>query len=141
VIEGAERADFRIEERVGETLVMVKTPRIGLAGAIGLDARPRDGETVAGQIELLEECDVFFVAMVGVAGDVAGGGALHLAGGVHEAVPDGFALAVFVPSAFDLVGSGGGAPDKLVGKLERRELELRFEQFAEKAMAGRQDGK
>ena len=141
MIESTDRADFGFEERIGETLVMVKTLRIGLAGAIGLNARPRDGETVAGQIQLLEERDVFFVAMVGIAGDVAGGCALHLAGSVHEAVPDGFALAVFCPSAFDLVGSGGGAPDKLVGKLERREFELRFEQFAEKAMAGRQDGK
>src|SRR5260370_33351103 len=79
--------------------------------------------------------------MVGVGGYVAGGCALHFAGGVREAVPDGFDLAVFGPGAFDLIGGGGGAPNKFFGKLEGRETRLRLEQFADEAMARRQDGK
>src|SRR2546421_6590001 len=79
--------------------------------------------------------------MVGIASDVASGGALYLAGGVREAVPDGLALAVFAPGAFDLIGGGGRSPNKFVGKLEGRETRLRLQQFADKTMAGRQDGK
>src|SRR2546430_15812314 len=79
--------------------------------------------------------------MVGIAGDVAGGGALHFAGSVGEAVPNGFAFAVFGPGAFDLIGGGCGAPNKLLGKLERRELRLRMQQFAEEPTARRHDRK
>ena len=68
--------------------------------------------------------------MVGIAGNVAGGGALHFAWSVGEAVPNRFAFAVFGPGALDLIGGGGSTPNKLLGKLERRELRLRFEQFA-----------
>src|SRR4029077_19165052 len=77
--------------------------------------------------------------MVGIAGDVAGGGTLHSAGRVGEAVPDGFALAVFSPSAFDLIGGGGRAPDEFAWKLERRVAALGLGKFAEEAMAGRHD--
>src|SRR5258708_36265076 len=79
--------------------------------------------------------------MVGIASDVAGGSALYFARSVREAVPDGFAFAIFAPGAFNLIGGGGGAPDKFVGKLEGRELRLRFEQFADEAMTGRHDCK
>lgn len=50
MIERAERADFGFEERVGEVLVVVEAFRIGCAGAIGLNARPGDGETIAVQV-------------------------------------------------------------------------------------------
>jgi len=68
--------------------------------------------------------------MVGIASDIASGGALHFSGSVRETVPDGFAFAVFGPCALDLIGGGGSTPNKLLGKLERRELRLRFEEFA-----------
>ncbi len=79
--------------------------------------------------------------MVRVAGDITSGRALHFAGSVREAVPDGFAFAVFGPSSFDLIGGGGGAPNKFVGKLEGSEARLGLEKFAEVAAAGRQDKK
>jgi hypothetical protein len=50
MIEGAEWADFGFEERIGEMLVVVEAFRIGCAAAIGLDARPGNGETVACEI-------------------------------------------------------------------------------------------
>jgi hypothetical protein len=54
--------------------------------------------------------------MVMVAGDIGVGAVFDFAGSVGEAVPDGFAFAVFLPGAFDLVGGGGGAPVEIVGK-------------------------
>src|SRR5258708_28686461 len=79
--------------------------------------------------------------MIGITGDIAGGGALHLAGSVREAVPYGFALAVFVPAAFDLIGSGGGAPDKFFGKLEWSKTHLGLGKISSEAVAGRQQRK
>ena len=52
--------------------------------------------------------------MVLVAGDVSGGAAFDLADGVRKPVPIGFARAVEVPGAFDLIGGGGHAPDEVV---------------------------
>src|SRR5260370_31140961 len=79
--------------------------------------------------------------MVGIAGDIAGRGAFHHAGSMREAVPDGFALAVFVPGAFDLIGSGGSSPDKFFGEFERGKTHLGFEKISNEAMAGRQNRK
>ncbi len=60
---------------------------------------------------------------------------------MREAVPDGFAFAVFGPGTLDLISGSGGASNELGGKLERRELRLRIGQFADEAMTGRQDRK
>ena len=141
MIEGAERADLRFEESIGEALVEVEAFGIGHAGTVGLDAGPGDGETVTGQVQSFEKRDVFLIAMVGITGNVAGSSALHFAGSVREAVPYGFALAVFGPGTFDLIGSCSRTPNKIVGKLERRELRRRFEQLGQKTMARRQYGK
>src|SRR6266436_337300 len=126
MIEGTERTNFCFEERVGEALVVIETFRIGRTRAIRLDARPGNRKTIAGEIHRFQQCDVFFVAMVGIASDVAGRSAFNFAGSVREAVPDGFAPAIFGPGPFDLIGGGGGAPDEFFGKLEGRELRLRF---------------
>jgi hypothetical protein len=54
--------------------------------------------------------------MVVVAGDVARISALYVAHRVAEAIPDTFSSAVEVPSAFDLIGSGFGTPEKVFWK-------------------------
>lgn len=77
--------------------------------------------------------------MVGITRNVAGVSPLHSADGVDEAVPDGFAFAVFVPGSFSLIRRGGCAKNKFFGKLERREFHLRLEQFACDRRARRQD--
>jgi hypothetical protein len=66
------------------------------------------------------ERDVFAVAMVVVTGDVAVRVVSDLAGCVSETVPDGFAFAVFVPCAFDLVRGRGGAPVEAFREIDRR---------------------
>lgn len=51
-----------------------------------------------------------------IASQERGNPAAHFSRCVGGAVPDGFALAVFVPCAFDLVGGGGGAPEEAFGE-------------------------
>jgi len=74
-----------------------------------LNTGPGDGKAIAVEVERAHQRDVFAVAVVVVAGDVAGGAVVDFAGGVRETVPDGFALAALVPRAFNLVSGGGGA--------------------------------
>jgi hypothetical protein len=50
--------------------------------------------------------------------DVAGISALDVAKGVAEAVPNGFSSTVEVPSAFDLIGSRCGTPEKIFWELD-----------------------
>ena len=49
-----------------------------------------------------------------IAGNVARGVVFDLSGRVAEAIPNRFAFAVLVPGAFDLVGRGRRAPEKVV---------------------------
>lgn len=56
--------------------------------------------------------------MIGVASQVARVAIFYFATSMREAVPDRFALAVFVPRAFDLIGGSGRAPKKFLGKVE-----------------------
>ena len=114
VEEGAEGLDAGGVESVGEVLVEVEAFRVGRSGAGGEDARPCDGEAKAFDAEVLHEGDVFFVAVVEVVGDVGGLALEGFAGGMGEGVPDGGAASVFVDGAFDLVGGGGGAPEKVL---------------------------
>jgi hypothetical protein len=116
VVEGAEGAESGFEDGVDEAAGVIESGGVGRAGAGGLDARPRDREAVRLQVKLLHDREVFAVAVVVVARDVAGGGAFDFARRVSESVPDGLAFAVGVPGAFDLVGGGGHAPEEVVGE-------------------------
>src|SRR5260370_42040837 len=79
--------------------------------------------------------------MIGITGDVSRGAAFHFADVVREAVPDGFALAAFVPRTLDLVRGGCRSPDKFFGELEGSETPLGVEESPGEAVAGRQTGK
>ena len=55
--------------------------------------------------------------MVVVARDIARGAVADRAGRVREAIPDALALAILLPGALDLIGGGGGAPEKAGGEV------------------------
>src|SRR5690606_41778102 len=57
---------------------------------------------------------VVAVAVVVVAGDVAGAAVHHVAGGVGEGVPDRLAPPVLLDRPLDLVGSRCGTPDEVL---------------------------
>src|SRR6516162_293278 len=106
VIQSRKWADLRLEQGIGQALVVVETLRIGLPAPGGLDSRPRDREAIAREVQLLEQGDVFAIAVVAVAGHIAGVAVLDVPRRVREAVPDRLAPAIDVPGALDLVGRG-----------------------------------
>jgi len=116
-----EQCDEGRNSRVGEVIdeldVMVDTRLVDgvVPAAEGDDSAPRDGESVGGGAELLEEGDVLAGAVVRVAGYGAGAAVGDLAGDGAEGVPDGGATTVFFTGAFDLVTRVWGDGKVLVG--------------------------
>ena len=89
---------------------------IDLAGAVGEDAAPSDGEADAVDAKLLAQLQIDGVLVVEVGSGIGGEAAL----GLQEVVPGNLALTVSAGLALYLVGSGGAAKDKVLGKLRRR---------------------
>lgn len=119
VEEGAEGLDAGGVKRVDEALVEVEAFGVRRAGAGGKNARPRDGEAEAFNAEALHECDVVFVEVEEVVGDVAGLALEGFARRVGEGVPDGRSAAVFVDRAFHLIAGGRRAPDEILREAAR----------------------
>ena len=103
---------------VDDAIVEIEALRIGLAGAVGENARPRDRQAKAFAAEALQRLNVFLVEMIEIVGDVAGVAVVRFAGSVRERVPDRRLASVFVDRAFDLIGGGGAAPEKSGGEFE-----------------------
>jgi uncharacterized protein related to proFAR isomerase len=68
-----------------------------------VDARPRNGEAIGPHAELLEQVEVFFVAVVVIGGNVTGVAVEDLATVVREGVPDRWCAPIFGNGPF---GSG-----------------------------------
>ncbi|GAA2165038.1 hypothetical protein GCM10010403_48700 [Glycomyces rutgersensis] len=127
VVERRHRLDAGLDELVDEPVVEVEALGVGRSGAVGLDARPGDGEAVGVDAEGLHEGDVLVDPVVVVAGHGAGLAAPGLAGGRREGVPNGLAPAVLGRRALDLVGGRGGSPQEALGK---GQLRHRYAPFA-----------
>ena len=89
---------------------------VDFAGAVGEDAAPGDGEANAVDAELLAQLQVDGVLVVEVRSGIGGKAPL----GLQEVVPGNLALTVSAGLALYLVGSGGAAKDKVLGKLRGR---------------------
>ena len=98
--------------------VVVELDALGvdLAGAVGEDAAPSDGEADAVDAEFLAQLQVDGVLVVEVRSGIGGKAPL----GLQEVVPGNLALTVSAGLALYLVGSSGAAKDKVLGKLRRR---------------------
>src|ERR1700680_4163983 len=125
MIERNQRPDVRLEQRIHQAVVIIDAFGIRRAGPGRLNASPRDRKAVAVQIKRPHQGNVLPPAMIGVASQVARVAVSDFAWSVREAVPNGLALAVFIPRAFNLVGGGGRAPEKSLRKCDRgRSVEL-----------------
>ena len=98
----------------GEKLV-IESDALGvnLAGAVGEDAAPSDGDANAVNAKALAQVNIDRIFVVEVACGIGGEATL----GCQEIVPGHFALAVRTGLALNLVSSGGAAKHKAVGEL------------------------
>ena len=87
---------------------------IQLTGAVGEQTRPADREPVVLDAQLLHQLEIFLVAVVVVAGHIAGMIVFYMTGlmGVH--IPNAQTLAAFIPAAFDLIGRGSCTPNEIL---------------------------
>src|SRR5262249_52980687 len=103
MIQSGERLDARLLQLLYQAAVAVEALRVGLARALGKDARPRDRKPVRGGADVLHQRNVFLVPVVMVVGDVAVVVVLYMAWLVRIRVPDGSAFAIRLPRALDLI--------------------------------------
>src|SRR5690606_18122454 len=111
VIESGEGFQAALQHAVEQAVVEVETRLVHRTGALGDESRPGKGEAVGVEAAVADEIEVRGPAVVVIAGDGAGVGVFHVAGGGGEAVPDGGAAAVGL-ATLDLVGCGNGAEDE-----------------------------
>jgi len=91
-----------LEQRVDESIVEIETSWIDLA-SITNDARPRDREAVCVKTQDGHVLDVLAIAVVMVAGHIAGRRVRDRPWSAAEHVPDRWSLAVAVVRPFDLI--------------------------------------
>ena len=99
-----------------EIVVELHALGVYLASTLGEDTAPGDGEADAVDAELLAQLQIDGVLVVEVRSGIGGETAL----GLQEVVPGNLALTVGAGLALYLVGSGGAAKDKVLGKLRGR---------------------
>ena len=116
VVQRDERLDVMLVALGEEVVVELHALGVDLAGAVGEDTAPGDGETDAVDAELLAQLQIDGILVVEVGSGIGGEAAL----GLQEVVPGNLALTVSAGLALYLVGSGGAAKDKALGKLRGR---------------------
>ena len=110
--------DTRAKQGIDEALVEVEAGLVDGAGPRGQDARPADAEAIRARPQIGHQPDVLRVAVVVIAGDVAGAAIGDRARPAGEGVPDRRSSAVLGRRSLDLVGRGGKAP----GEVSRERL-------------------
>ena len=116
VVQRDERLDVMLVALGEEVVVELHALGVDLAGAVGEDTAPGDGEANAIDAELLAQLQIDGILVVEVGCGIGGEAAL----GLQEVVPGNLTLTVGAGLAFYLVGSGGAAKDKALGKLRGR---------------------
>ena len=112
VVQGNEGLDAVGEEGVHQAVVEVQAFPVHLPGALGQHPGPGDREAIGLQADLGHQVHVLGPAVIVVGSHVAGLAAPNPAGTVHEGIPHRRTAAVLVPSALNLIGGGGGAPEE-----------------------------
>src|SRR5919112_5968995 len=117
MIQGEHRQDVPLPQALDEPPVEVEALPVGGAASLRLNPWPSDGEAVGSYAQAPHEFEVFFEAVVVVAGDVAGVAVQDVAWRMREGIPDRGSAPVLVYGALDLVGGGRGAPQEAFRKV------------------------
>ena len=117
VIQGDQRLNSVAQQFIAQVPVKLQTCLVDRACPLGQHPGPADGKTVGIQAHLFHQGHVLPPTVVKVDGHVSVFAVGDLAGAiVNKGIPDGLTLTVGVPTAFDLGGGGGSAPQKILGK-------------------------
>lgn len=98
------------EQFIDQAIVEGQTGFVYGPDVSGQNARPRDRQPVGLEADLRQQPHVFLVAMIVIAGDIAGLVLPYPALLTGHHVPDGKPLAILIPRAFDLVRGGRHPP-------------------------------
>ena len=113
VIKAKPWLDASGNQRIDQPVVESKPGFVDGAASLRQHPRPRHRKAVGVDPELLHQRYVFAVAVIVIAGDVAGIAARDLAGQPGICVPDARPPSVLVGGAFDLIAGGGNAPNEV----------------------------
>ena len=102
--------DRLAQQLVDEAVIEAEAGTVDRAGSVGEHARPGNREAVRVEAELRHQGDILAVAVVVVAGNVAGVAIPDPAGRVSEAIPDALTTPIRLDAALDLVGRRSCAP-------------------------------
>ena len=103
MVHRAPRPDASLKKRIDEAAIVIDSLPIRGAGAGRLNARPGNGKTVALLIDALGQGDVLRIAVILIAGNIPGHASPNFPRCVRKSVPYGFAFAIFIPCAFNLI--------------------------------------
>ena len=114
VVQGHEGTNAFFKHLINEPVVEIDAFFVDRAGTIRQQPRPGDRKTVVVHAKLRHQRHVFLITVIMVAGDIAGMAFKHFSGSVAELVPHRKTLSIFKGCAFNLIGRGRGAPDKIL---------------------------
>ena len=110
------RLDARLQKSVNDVVVIGKAFLIHLSCPFGQDSRPAEGKTIGFDAEFLHNGNVFFVTVIGIAGNVSGMAFIDSSRFMRENIPDALSLSAFLCAALDLVRRCSCSPDKIFCK-------------------------
>ena len=105
------RLDARREQCIDQAVIECEAFFVRRTLAERQHPRPRHRKAISADTEIAHQRDVFRIAVIVVAGDVAGLAVVDMAG-ARKRIPDAGAAAVLVRRAFDLIGRGRNTPDE-----------------------------
>ena len=116
MIHRGKRFDAVRQQFIQQSIVEVEALRIGRAGTVRENARPRHRKTIGLCSKLPDELNVLLVAVIMIVGGVGIASIQNLAACVNVTIPDRRTARVFADRALDLIGGGGRAPQKITRK-------------------------
>ncbi len=118
VVEVGQGGNACRQQLVDQPVIEIETFLVDRAPALRKNARPGNTESKGLQAQLFHQGHVFPIAVILVAGYVAGVAVLDMSRLTAEAIPDRLASAVLIPGAFRLVCGRGASPVEAIRKLQ-----------------------
>src|SRR5690606_24204526 len=110
------RLDPTLEQSIHEPIVEIEPHGVHGALTLGEDSTPRNAEAIRLHTQPPHQSHVLAIAVVVIAGDIAGVAARARARRVREAMPNTRTCAIRERRALDLIGGGGRAKPEISGK-------------------------